>query len=221
MANEELVYEQRQATLRPGGLEEYVKHAREQVWPALRDQGAKVLCLVNGLIGLPPEEVIQVTRFPDISAWSLWQSHSLSAGNGLVEQEEVRLLKPVESRPKLHLPNEDKRAVYGYRRFFIRPADLDELVHDSEDGIWPRIETQGARVLGLWTTLAATDPLEVVLMTGYHGPAHWEETRVTRPKPEDVASNLWEGDLKLRARCEQITIKGWVCLMRAIEVHPF
>ena len=86
--------------------------------------------------------------------------------------------------------------------------------------MWPRIESQGACILGLWTTLAVTDPLEVILVTGYHGPGHWEETRVTGPKPEDVDSGLWQGDLELRARREAMTLKTWVCLMQAIEVAP-
>jgi hypothetical protein len=73
----------------------------------------------------------------------------------------------------------------------------------------------------LWTTLAVTDPLEVILVTGYHGPGHWEETRVTIPKPEDVDFGLWQGDLDLRARREAMTLKTWVCLMQAIEVAPY
>ena len=110
--------------------------------------------------------------------------------------------------------------MYGYRRFFIRPADLDEFVHCSEDGIWPRIEAQGACILGLWATLAATDPLEVVLLTGYHGPAHWEKTRENPEKPAGIDQQVWETSRKLRARRQQLAIRSWVCLMRAVEVTP-
>ncbi|MCH8897635.1 MAG: hypothetical protein IIC33_05005 [Chloroflexi bacterium] len=163
---------------------------------------------------------MQITRFPDWETWLGRQnSHPLSE-SGLVEKEEVRLLKPVASRPKEQVPPEDRRAVYGYRRQFIRPGDLAEFVHCSENGVWPRIESQGACLLGLWSTLSDTDPLEVILLTGYHGPGHWEETRVTRPKPEDVDPVLWQGDLELRARREQMTLKTWVCLMQAVEVAP-
>ena len=65
-----------------------------------------------------------------------------------------------------------------------------------------------------------TDPSEVILLTGYHGPGHWEETRVTQPKPEGVDSALWQGDLELRKRREQITLKTWVNLMQAVEIAP-
>ncbi len=220
MAREEFLYEQRQTTLRTGGLDEYVQQTREQWWPHLNQEGARVLCLVSGLIGYPAEEVIQVTRFPDWATWMRCQDHARLPGNGLVENEQVRLLKSVASRPKPHAPPEDKRAVYGYRRFFIRSTDLAEFVHCSEEGVWPRIEAQGACILGLWTTLAATDPLEVVLLTGYHGPAHWEETRDSRPTPDGLAQNLWDRGVQLGSLRRQITMKSWVCLMRAIDVAP-
>ena len=86
--------------------------------------------------------------------------------------------------------------------------------------MWPRIESQGACIRGLWSTLAGGDPMEVVLLTGYHGPGHWGEKRVTQPKPEDVDSALWQGDQKLQARREHITLKTWVNLMQAVEIAP-
>ena len=129
-------------------------------------------------------------------------------------------MRSISSRPKEAVPPEDRRTVYGYRRFFVRPADLDEFVHCSQDGIWPRIEAQGACILGLWATLAATDPLEVVLLTGYHGPAHWEETRDNREIPPNIDPQVWETSRELGARRRQLAIRSWVCLMRAVEVAP-
>ena len=110
--------------------------------------------------------------------------------------------------------------MYGYRGFFIRPADLDEFVHCSENGIWPRIETQGACILRLWATLAITDPLEVVLLTGCHGPAHWEETRDNKEIPPNVDRLVWEASRELESRRRQLAIRSWVRLMRAVEVAP-
>lgn len=220
MANETIIYEQRQVTLRTNGLAAYVAYAKEQVWPDLNRQGARVLCLLHGLIGQPEEEVMQITRFPDWDTWNVCQLSRTTSESGLVEEEEVRLLKAVASRPKHQVPPEDRRAVYGYRRYFIRPGDLADFAHFGENGVWPRIESQGACILGLWSTVADTDPLEVILLTGYHGPGHWEETRVTRPKPEEVDPGLWHGDLELRVRRENMTLKTWVCLMQAVEVAP-
>ncbi len=220
MANETAIYELRQVSLRYGGLAAYVAHAKEQVWPEINKQGARVLCLLNGFIGDPPEEVIQITRFPDLETWSGCQRTGATAEDGLVEKEEVRLLKPIASRPKEHVSPEDRRVVYGFRRQLIRSSDVEEFAHCSENGVWPRIESQGACILGLWSTLADTDPVEVILLTGYHGPGHWEETRVTQPKPDGVDPALWQGDLELRKRREQITLKTWVNLMQAVEIAP-
>ena len=199
MSNETTIYEQRHVTLRTGGLAAYVAYTKEQVWPELNRQGAKVVCLLNGFIGQPQEEVMQITRFPDWDSWNGYQQNRITGESGLVEKDEARLLKAVASRP----------------------GDIADFAHYGENGVWPRIESQGACILGLWTTLAVTDPLEVILVTGYHGPGHWEETRVTGPKPEDVDSGLWQGDLELRARREAMTLKTWVCLMQAIEVAPY
>jgi len=220
LANETAIYEQRQVSLRSAGLAAYVAHAKEQVWPELNRQGARVLCLLSGFIGDPREEVIQITRFPDWETWHGCQHTGAKVEDGLVEKEEVCLLKPIASRPKEFVPPEDRRAVYGFRRQLIKSSDLDEFAYCSENGVWPRIESQGACILGLWTTLAETDPLEVILLTGYHGPGHWEETRVTQPKPEDVDPVLWQGDLELRKRREQITLKTWVTVMQAVEIAP-
>ena len=218
MATDELIYEQRQLTLRKGALEEYVQHVRADVWPRIREQGGSVVCLLSGLIGYPTEEVVQVARFPGLDSWNDFQI--AFPGNTMVEKEEARLLKSISDRPKPHIPPEDRRSVYGYRRFLIHPADLDEFVSLSRDGVWPRVEAQGARILGLWTTLAATDPLEVVLLTGYHGPSHWEATRVTSPRPEEMPHEFWETSARRRERRFEISLTQWVCLMSAIEVAP-
>ena len=64
--------------------------------------------------------------------------------SAVCESEEVRLLRAISPRPKSVIPERDRRPVYGFRRFFIDPKDLDEFVHCSENGIWPRIEAMGA-----------------------------------------------------------------------------
>ncbi len=215
---EEFIYEQRHVTVHNGALDEYITHLRDNVWPQVRANDGRVLCLLNGLIGYPLEEVVQIVRFPDIETWS--RSQDSLPGNAMAEKEEVRLLRAISERPKAQIPPEDRRTVYGYRRFFIHPADMDEFVFLSRDGVWPRVEAQDARILGLWTTLATTDPLEVILLTGYHGPSHWEATRVTSPKPEEMSPEMWETSMHRRQRRFEISLTQWVCLMSAIEIAP-
>ncbi len=211
MENQE-IYELRHTTLRSGTLDEYLLQVRT---PA---EGGKTVCVLSGLIGYPPEEIVRMTRYSGIGAWQ--QAQVNAEITGLAEREEVRLMRSISSRPKPVVPPEDRRSVYGYRRFFIRPGDLDEVVHDSQDGVWPRIESQGACILGLWATVAATDPLEIVLLTGYHSPAHWQETRQNRDMPENMDPQLWETSRQLRARRAQLAIRNWVCLMQAVKVAP-
>ncbi|HJN88593.1 MAG: hypothetical protein QF714_10035 [Dehalococcoidia bacterium] len=215
MQNEQATYELRQTTLRSHGLDEYVR----QTGPSA--DGGKLLCRLSGFIGYPPEEVLEVTGFPGLAAWTQAQQERRESGppdNGLIEKQEVRLLRSISSLPKSPVPAEDRRTIYGYRRFFIRPTDLDDFVNCSENGIWPRIEAQDARILGLWTTLAATDPQEIILLTGYHGPGHWEETRDTGARPPNIDAALWDTSFKLATRRRALTIRSWVCLMRAVEV---
>jgi hypothetical protein len=218
MKNEQVIYELRQTTLRPHGLDNYVRQTREKPWPRPDITDAKLLCRLSGFIGYPWEEVLEIVRFPSLEAWTRAQRELPE--NSLAEKQEVRLLRSISSRPKDQVPAEDRRAIYGYRRFFIPPADLDVFVDCSENGIWPRIEAQGACILGLWTTLAATVPLEVILLTGYHGPAHWEETRDTGARPQNIDAALWDTSLKLATRRRAMTLRSWVCIMRAIEVAP-
>jgi hypothetical protein len=77
--------------------------------------------------------------------------------------------------------------------------------------VWPRMEAQGACILRRRRTAAATDPQEVVLLTGYHGPGHWEETRGNLPMPEGFDKGLWEQGERLGARRNQLTLKSWSC----------
>ena len=210
-----MLYEERRTTLRRGQLDAYTTDLRDVVNPGL--DGGEILCLLSAAIGDPVESVLQMTRFTDYNAWLEAQSAYTSDRMELVANEEVRLLRSVSVRPKDVIEESDMRAFYGHRRFHIDPKDLDEFVHCSENGIWPRIESQGASILGLWTTVASTSPLEVTLLTGYHGPTHWEATRQYGEKPEGMNDAMWEHNLGLHRRRSEIPVKTWVRLMRRVE----
>jgi hypothetical protein len=213
-----MLYEERTISLKPGMVGEFLRWSRQDHRSIVHDHGGRVLCVMGGLIGSQASELLQITRFPDFDSWQRLQTIVAPKRAELVESEEVRLLRAIAARPKEALPDEDRRAVYGYRRFFTRGSDLDEFVYCSGEGVWPRFEAQDACILGLWTTMAATDPQEVVLLTGYHGPGHWEETRGNLPMPEGFDPELWERGRVLGARRGQLTLKSWVKLLRAIEL---
>lgn len=208
-----MLYEERITRLNRGALPEYLRYRA-----IVHENGGRLVCVMTGLIGSPAGEVLQITRYPDFESWQKAQAIAPARRAEFVESEEVRLLRAIAARPKEALPDEDRRSVYGYRRFFIRGADLDEFAYCSGQGVWPRIEAQGACILGLWTTIASTDPQEVVLLTGYHGPGHWEETRGNLPMPEGFDPELWERGQRLAARRNELTLKSWVNLLRAVEL---
>ena len=213
-----MIYEERRITLKRGQVESFVAQFKESTLPAIRSHGGETLCTLSGLIGDPSEEMMQITAYPDMAAWTDAQDAFGTSRMENIDTEAVRHLKPIAYRPKETIPDEDLRGFYGHRRFFISPDDLDEFVHCSENGIWPRIEAQDARILGLWTTVASTTPQEVVLLTGYHGPAHWEETRALGDRPQQIDPDIWNRGRELGQRRRDMTIKSWVRLMRRLEV---
>jgi len=212
-----LIYEERRTFVEKSRRDEYIRAAGDRLSATGQASNGMVLCLLSGLIGDPSSDFLRITRYNDLDAWESAQgSQDLGVGS-IINGEEVRLLKSISSKPRETIPFEDRRAIYGYRRILISPRDLDEFVRCSEEGIWPRIESQGARVLGLWTTVAASDPMEIVLMTGYHSPGHWDETRYIGSRPNQVDEALWDREKPLRRRREEIAIRSWVRLMRAHE----
>ena len=211
-----MIYEERSISLQRRTLDAFVAEFDQNVKPALEAIGGETLCTLSAVIGDPVEEVLQITRFPDSQAWEEAQKAYVASPIAVVQSESVRLLKPIASRPKAAIAADDLRPFYGHRRFFISPDDLDEFVRCSEEGIWPRAEAQGARVLGLWTTAAATSPMEIVLLTGYHGPAHWEQTRGYQDPPKGFDPAVWERSRRLAAQRSLLTIRTWVRLMRRV-----
>ena len=213
-----MIFEERRTLVAPERTDEYISVSRTEHWASIRASGGSVVCLLSGMIGNPQNEFVQITSWRSLYAWEKAQTNAREDTSGLYQSEEVRLLRPVASRPKPIIPEADRRPVYGFRRFIIEPSDLEEFVQCSEEGIWPRIESMGACILGLWTTRATTHPLEVVLATGYHSPTHWEQTRYEGTRPLGVDRALWEDEEQLRRRRVEMTAKSWVCLMRAHEV---
>jgi hypothetical protein len=57
--------------------------------------------------------------------------------------------------------------------------------------------------------------MEVLLLTGYHSPTHWDETRVTSSQQNDVDQGLRQQESLLRDRRVDISQQTWVRLMRA------
>jgi len=215
-----MIYEDRLTMADSRKARDYLALCREKTLPAVRSAGGQVLCLVTGLVGEPASASRQMTGFADLDAWQSAQEVYTTGREEMVESEEVRLLRQVAYLPRGVPSPEDRRACFGYRRFFIRRANLDRFVHCSEEGVWPLYHAADCRILGLWTPLAVTDPMEILLMTGYHGPGHWEETRFPSGKPEGIDEGVWQRGRELGAERNGLLVGStWVRLFRAHDVY--
>ncbi len=210
-----MIYEERLTLTHAKAADAYLEYCHTGVFPQIKSEGGEPLCLLSGLIGDPVNQYLQITAFEDVAAWEPAQAKVPPSPSEMVESETVRLLRPIASRPKPQIPEEDRRAVYGCRRFQIDPANLADFVDSSQNGIWPCIESRGACILGLWTTVANTQPMDILLLTGYHSPTHWEEARVTSTQQADVDRGLRAQETPLRDRRVDISQQTWVRLMRA------
>lgn len=228
MDHRHTLYEERRVLLRRGAVRAYRELVHARLWPALMQADARPLALLTGLIGAPVEETYLFTGFADATAWRQAQSIITGADpeggaetefarerGSLIEQEAVRLLLPSGERPKEDTPLADRRTVYGMRRFTIAPTDWPAFVQHSATGIWPRIEAQGACILGLFRAAATTQPLEATLLTGYHGPGHWEATREGGSAMAEVSPDLREANARGRSGRSAMTLTSSVRLMSA------
>ena len=66
--------------------------------------------------------------------------------------------------------------IYTIRTLQVEPQNHDEFVRQSEEEIWPTLERQGTRALGLWIVVMGGAE-RILLMTRYDSLAHWQETR--------------------------------------------
>jgi len=215
-----MIYEERYTVVDIKKGRDYLDTCRETVIPALRSAGGQVLCLVNGLVGDPANAFLQMTAFPDFDTWQAAQEAYSTGRDHLIESEQVRLLRQVAYLPKGAPAPEDRRASFGYRRFFIKRENLERFVECSEQGVWPLYHAAGCRILGLWTPLSVTDPMEIVLMTGYHGPGHWEETRFFEGKPDGIDDQVWEKGRSLGAeRGGMLVDRSWVRIFRTHDIY--
>ena len=217
------LYEHRQTTVVPGRFGDFRRLYLEQTWPRLEAAGHRPLCLLNAVIGGMPEEVHTFVGFESWDDWRAAQEITVGAGDPayrttrreLVHSEYVRARIAFEGRPLSVTPREDRRPVYGLRRWTIDPEQWQRFTELSHDTVWPAMDAMGHRVLGQFREAALTDPLEVVNLAGYHSVGHWHETRFgTEPEsgvPDELRQLLRDGGRERNA----LVRDTWVQLMNA------
>ncbi|MDP6548491.1 MAG: hypothetical protein QF659_00260 [Dehalococcoidia bacterium] len=75
-----MIFEERHITLRQSVqsegqkvLTDWLQLCEQSRWPAMQAHGGSVLCLLNGTMGAPQNQLLQMARFPDFDAWQAAQ----------------------------------------------------------------------------------------------------------------------------------------------------
>ena len=213
-----MIYEERRITLRNGSFGDYRAFVIQDLWPRLLESGHQPLCLLNGLIGAGIEDVVLIVGFENYDAWR--QAQSAIAGSdrdqaprAWVKEESVRLMTASPYRPDGPTQREDRRPVYGARRWWIQPEDWETFNRLSYEGIWPALDHMGHHVIGQFRDAATIAPLEVLNLAGYHDPTHWQSTR--NPADHGVPQDLVDKMRDLGPRRNALVLRSHVCLMTA------
>ena len=212
-----MITEERTVHLSQEQLSPYLELIRNTISPSIRASGGRILCLLQGLIGSPSTKLLQMTQYENIEAWQLAQGAWTTNREEYIIQESTRILKPISSRPKEITPPEDRRAIYGYRKFTVSSSSIAEFTVCSEEGIWPRLEKDGACILGMWSNAESVNPSEVILLTGYNSLTLWESTRFSSESPTED-NDLWNRESALRSRREQLTLQTFVEIMMSADL---
>ena len=126
-----MIYEERRIRLTPGCFRDYRTWVLERLWPRLAESGHRPLCLLNGLIGAAAEDVVLIVGFEDFDAWQAAQPALVGdvrdGPRRWIESEEARPLLASAYRPDGPTQPEDRRPVYGLRRWWIQTGRLVDL----------------------------------------------------------------------------------------------
>lgn len=218
-----IIFEEKVTTTRQisqmdiSSLRKYITYCKDRLFPELENKAAKVICLLQGVIGTPNNVFLQITRYPDIKTYYNIQTEIISEEKDLIESEQIKFFTAITSRPKDPFPLADHRPFYSNRVFFIRKKDIELYADLSDKKVWPLYEAWGVSVLGLFSSLSYEALHEIKLFAGYKSIAHWEETRkINEPKPENIEKSVWELGKNTVFQRAELTKKSNVSLMRTV-----
>ncbi len=221
MIFDNFIYEERMTTVRQTSgmdnkpLEKYISSCKNDFFPEIENRGARVICLLQGVIGIPRNIFLQITRYSDVETYHKIQIKKTRKEIALVENEQVKILTSITSRPKDPFPIDDYRPIYSNRVFYIHKKDIEQCADLSYNKVWPLYEAWGCSVLGLFSSLSFERLHAIKLFAGYKSISHWEETRkLTGIKPDDIDKTLWEEGKRAVFQRAAFTLKSNVSLMR-------
>ncbi|MCK4284885.1 MAG: hypothetical protein KAX18_01730 [Candidatus Lokiarchaeota archaeon] len=217
------IFEQRMTTIRQtsqmdaDSLREYVSYCKNNYFIELEKAGAKVICLFQGIIGIPTNVFLQLTLYPDINTYYKVHAQTIRKNEHLIKEEQIKFLKTITSYPKDPFPVEDIRPIYSNRAFFIQKKDIELYADLSFKHVWPLYEAWGCGILGLFSSLTFEHLHEIKLFAGYKSIAHWEQTRaLTGVRPDSIDNTIWEEGRNAVFQRAELTLASNVSLMRKV-----
>ena len=217
------IFEERMTSIRQtskmdaGSLREYVSHCKNDYFIELEKMGAKIICLFQGIIGIPTNVYLQLTLYPDINTYYKIQTQIIRKKVDLIKDEQIKFLKAITSYPKEPFPLEDSHPIYSNRAFFIQKKDIELYADLSFKYVWPLYEAWGCGILGLFSSLAYEYLHEIKLFAGYKSIAHWEQTRnLTGFRPDLIDKKIWEEGRNAVFQRAELTLASNVSLMRQV-----
>lgn len=223
MSYKRFLYEQRitqisqksQTDINP--LKEYVANCRNDYFLDLEKAGAKVICLFQGVIGIPTNVFLQLTRYSNFEEYHKIQINLNRNKRELIDNEQVSFLTNITPYPKDPFPIEDDRPIYSNRSFFIHKKDINLCAELSYEKVWPLYESWGCGILGLFSSLSYENLHKIKLFAGYKSISHWEKTRdIVGVRPEEIDAAIWEQGVNAVLQRAELTLKSNVSLMRRI-----
>ena len=168
-------------------------------------------------------EFILISAYQDINSWEANTNLPYSYDESILSEENT-LLTPISTDKLMSYKSTLLKNIYGYREFIIETKDINTFIESSEQGIWPRVQSQGGKVLGLWSNISNTSQKRILLLTGYDSVSHWEGTRSSNQyglsfsNLPEAPQELTEIEKILRNNREEITISTTVNLMQNVNL---
>ena len=135
-----MLYEERRVRLVcEGDWAPYRNWALHTLWSNLQRDGHRVVCVLNGLIGKGVQDVLIIVGYDDFAARQAAQPLFTGQSERVLE-EQIHLLEGSPYTEGRETLVENRRNIYGVRRWWIEPKDWDEFVRLSYEGIWPAMD---------------------------------------------------------------------------------
>ena len=166
-------------------------------------KGGSFYALFRGQIGLPSDEGIVMTVWPDV-ATAEQHGDRIVDGSPSVRSSDVRRLVATVRPATPVAPTEP--GIYAHRWFTLREIDWPEFLELSESA-WPGFEgSYDARILGLWRDLGAESPIaRTLLITRYADLSGWERSRKEGVQTERE-SEVWRRLLRRHQLVESTVV---------------